>query len=155
MIPRSNRTTINNKKEISVQIFFYQLFSGGVWQFDSLGISDGLYTDPFIRQGSWQLRLITHSCQSEGCGCSPQGWRIQKWRQSRQQQSGTWRTSSPTRLDCRALDRKTKKGGKIDEMHIDHCLSCNSFRLNEFYLEKWRSYCLYGQTLKSKIICTL
>lgn len=56
-----------------------------------------------------QLRPITHSCQSSDCGCSPQGWRTQKWRQSQPPRSGTWQTSSPTPLDCRALWSRTNE----------------------------------------------
>lgn len=55
-----------------------------------------------------QAAWTTHSCRSGDCGCSPQGWRTQKWRRSQPRRSGTWQTSSPTPLDCRVLYRETK-----------------------------------------------
>lgn len=62
---------------------------------------------PSVRRNKmWQLKVITYSCQSGDCGCSPQGWRTQKWRRSQPRRSDTWRTSSPTPPDCRVLCRK-------------------------------------------------
>ena len=73
---------------------------------------------------AWPPKLMTtHFWHSEGCGCSRLGWGTQRWRRSPQLPSGTWQTSSPTQLDCKALEGWNKRRGKCVFQYLSNVYS--------------------------------